>query len=239
VLDAERLTESPPSRDSVAELARRIAAKLHEMHLTEGDRVPTEAQLTREFASSRQRVREALRYLEALGLMQSRQGSGRTLSAAKDRDLASLLNDELPRSTRELLDLLEVRRVLEVGFLPTVISRSPALAEEGMTRALKRMQEAAATNSSLAHADRAFHQALFAPLSNTLLQQLLGRFWDMFAEVDVDRLGHIETAEVTIKHHEDILKAVATRDIMLAQFHMNAHFYDVAEVLSAVAAPRS
>ena len=96
----------------------------------------------------------------------------------------------------------------------------------------------AAEGVSFAAEDRLFHQTLYAPLHNPSLLSLIGRFWDLFANLDERNFRHTESATDTVRHHINILNAVERRDVAFAQFHMNAHFYDVVKIVKESWQPR-
>lgn len=213
------------------DLTHEILRMLRERGFAEGDRIPTEAEISQTFAASRQRVRESLRQLEVLGIVNARQGSGRVIASKGERTLAALLTSEVERTPADVLNLLAVRQVLEVGFLPAAIAAADSNFDR-IAAALASMQRCIEQNQSFARYDREFHQAIFAPVGNPILQGLIGRFWDLFAEFDEDQFHHHETPEAVVKHHEEILDAISRQDPGRAQFHMNAHFYDVAQILT-------
>lgn len=212
-------------------LGEQILELLKSRGLAEGDRIPTEAELAGHFAATRQRVRGALRHLEGLGILRSRQGSGRVLLGRQSHTLPALLNGSLERSPAEILDVLSVRQVLEVGYLPHVIAQIDEEDLEAISAALLSMEDRAGRGLSFSTQDRDFHQSLFRCLNNPVLQLLLGNFWDLFESVDESALVHTENTAETVAHHRRIYEAVERRDTPMAQFHMNAHFYDVVKVL--------
>jgi len=222
-------------RGADAPLSARISRLLADRGLAEGDKAPTEAQLSMLFGASRQRVREALRHLEALGVLHARQGSGRVMAGRAGLTLPGLLSGEMPRNLDEILNLLAVRQVLEVWFLPAVVGATDGEHLALLRGVVGRMEDKAGRGLSFSPEDREFHQALYDPIHNPLLQSLLGRFWDLFAELDESEFHHTEHAAQTVQHHTDILNAIERRDVPLAQFHMNAHFYDVVKVVEDVA----
>lgn len=224
---------SPTGEPSIA---ADILSLVRERQIMAGDRIPTEVEIAAYFNASRQRVREGLRHLEALGVLKSRQGSGRILLDQSSHSLPALLSDGMHRTASEILNVLSVRQTLEVGFLPAVVSSIDGPGLENVRRAILRMEKKAAAGETFTTEDRLFHQSLYASLANPLLQSLLGRFWDLFEQIDDDMFNHTENSEDTVLHHRRILDAVERRDAALAQFHMNSHFYDVVTILEDVAA---
>jgi DNA-binding FadR family transcriptional regulator len=233
VVDSANARAEEPSSTGSTEAAIRdqILDLIKDRGLQPGDRLPTEAEIAREFSVSRQRVRQGFLSLESQGIVQARQGSGRILLDRRFHTLPALLGSGIDRSAAEILDAVTVRQVLEVGFLPAaaeVIDR-PAL--ERMRAAIEEMTARAQKHEPFPEGDRAFHDALFSGLNNRLLESLLNKFWDLFEGIDQDVLRHREGADETIRHHQNILDALQRGDIAVAQFHMEMHFYDSVESL--------
>jgi len=215
-------------------MATRIMRFIEERSVDPGERIPTEVEISAYFGTSRQRVREGLRHLEALGILQARQGSGRTLVERDDYSLSALLSEEVSRSIADILNLLSVRQILEVGFLPQVVSTIDADGIAQIRAAIVRMAERVAMGERSAAEDRLFHQAVFRCVRNPLLLELVGRFWDLFERIDPSVFNHTESADDYVRHHERILDAIERRDAPLAQHYMNAHFYDVVAILETM-----
>lgn len=130
-----------------------------------------------------------------------------------------------------------MRQALEVGFLPSAIEAVDDDALESMEQAVADMAKQAAKGEPFAEYDRAFHGALFSGLGNQLLLSLLDTFWNRLAGVDLAVLNHREEAEVTIRHHRNILDAVRRHEAAIAQTHLATHFYDSVETLRDLAEP--
>lgn len=218
-------------RSSDADLGRRILEYLREEGVEAGKRIPTEVILADRFGVSRPKVREGLRYLEGIGLLRSRQGSGRVLLGRDSRTLTALLDEGVERSPGEILNLVSVRQVLEVGFMPAVTACIDAASLARARAAVAQMKERMALGEPFAPADREFHAALYECLDNPLLGLLITRFWDLYDTLDATGLHHTEGIAERVDVHARILDAIERRDAGLAQFHMTAHFYDAVAVL--------
>jgi DNA-binding FadR family transcriptional regulator len=199
--------------------------------LRPGDKLPTEAEIAQVFAMPRQKVRAGLLRLESLGIVRSRQGSGRVLLDRVHHTLPGLLTPSLEHSPADVLDAVIVRQVLEVGFLPSAIEAIDSEAISRMRAAVEGMQQRAAEGKSFSASDRDFHDALYAGLNNHLLSRLLNNFWELLDGIDLEVLRHCETADEIIRHHRNILEAVERGEVGVGQFHLKMHFYDSVESL--------
>lgn len=204
---------------------------IRERGLRPGDRLPTEFELSKTFGISRQKVREGLLDLESIGLIRSRQGSGRVLLDRGSYTLPALLSRGVEHSPQDLLDAVIVRQVLEVGFVRSAV---PLLSDESKQRmhaALQDMRAKQEAGEPFPEADRRFHDALYEGLHNQLLNRLLDNFWNLFLGIDLDVLRHREGADETVAHHAHILAAAEAGDADVAQAHMQMHFYDSVQSL--------
>ncbi|MCF6469394.1 FadR family transcriptional regulator [Nonomuraea sp. MG754425] len=204
-------------------LQERIVALIHERGLAAGSPMPTEVQLMELLGASRNSVREAVRALQALGIVEIRHGHGTFVGRAPLDALTSSFAFRVrsgPDGIRALQDLVEVRELLETGLIGQVAqsTSAPRLAAlEALASGMDRDREA----------DRAFHALLYDSCGNELVLQLIGLFWDVYHEVE-PTLGPPEerTAEIAVNHRR-IVAALRARDAEAAREAMRLHFRDV------------
>ncbi len=196
--------------------------------LKPGDRLPTEQELTRQLGVSRTSLREALKALQALGILDIKPGEGTIVRAFNfDAILKSLLYSLCFEST-ELLEILRVREALELYFIDWVVEK---IDEEGLQKLqyiLSRMEEKARRGQLFDEEDAAFHRALFAPVGNSLLLRLFDIFWEVLhrlrepIEVERDPFG-------SFKRHQEVFRAVKERDSKRAKSALAEHFASIRE----------
>jgi GntR family transcriptional repressor for pyruvate dehydrogenase complex len=131
--DQERQQKPEPARDNgvpepqlktlslVDSASRRIASMILDGTLKTGDRLPPERELATQLGLSRGVLREALRSLEFVGLLQARVGSGRYVTENRPDDLASGISVWM--QLQSVGEVISVRRILE----PAALSAVPAL----------------------------------------------------------------------------------------------------------------
>lgn len=192
-----------------------------------GDKLPTELDFAAELQVSRNAVREALRSLQTLGVVEIRHGHGIYLSSvslARISDGLSFWGRLLERDGEEVLGLIaEVRCALEVSLLPDAIERVTDTDIEEMTEAVQEIEKLAAQGKRALNADRRFHETLYRPLENWVLLGLLRAFWDSTAQI-VDSVRPKLPVDEAAAHHLAILDAVKQRDTEKAVAAMKVHF---------------
>ena len=151
--------------------------------LRPGDPLPSEARLAEELGIGRNSVREAVKALEALGVLESRPGAGLfvrpfTLDPVLDNLAYGLLLDRA-----SVLDLLDVRERLEGTYIEVVARTIDVPHLRVLRSAVDRMGERAAHGEGFREEDRFFHRTLYARLGNRLLLVLLDLFWDVYGRL--------------------------------------------------------
>jgi DNA-binding FadR family transcriptional regulator len=208
--------------------------------LVAGDPLPTESELVEELGVGRNAVREALKALQAVGIVDIRHGFGMFVGRISLNGLV----DELAFHSRitmgdersQLGYLIEIREALERGLAQLLID-GPAAGSAPVDEVLARMEAEAAVGVVSPETDRLFHEVLYRPLNNPLVGQLLGAFWDVYHQLR-DELGEPdETPADVARKHRDIRDAVVAGDKAAAATAMRAHFAGVRARLARLQSP--
>jgi DNA-binding FadR family transcriptional regulator len=196
--------------------------------LRPGDRLPKENDLAAQLGLSRNSLREAVRALSLVRVLEVRQGDGTYVT--------SLEPDLLLESTRFLahlfsektvLELFEVRRLLEPAAAALAAVRMDEAALERVRQELERMI-AAETVEDLVEADAAFHAVIATASGNAVLKSLLDtlstrtmrtRIWRGWKDED--------TLQTSRADHSRIYDALVRRDPELARTMAAAHVANV------------
>jgi GntR family transcriptional repressor for pyruvate dehydrogenase complex len=193
-----------------------------------GDRLPTERELGRRLGLSRSTVREAIRSLELLGVLDSRQGDGtyvRTLDARLVLEatgfVSRLLRDE------DVLEMFQVRAVLDSAAASLAAARADASDREELQRRFDEIVHSATPERYL-EADMAFHAHIAALSGNRLLAALIESFsvrthpirlhTQIYASSGAHTSGQIPPNE-----HLGILGAILSGDPLAASVEAAAH----------------
>ncbi|MDX6237235.1 MAG: hypothetical protein QOG10_2050, partial [Kribbellaceae bacterium] len=169
-------------------LQEQIKDRILQLGLSAGEPMPTEAELADRLNVGRNSVREAIKALQAVGIVEVRRGLGLYVG----RMSLGALVDELTFHTRitlrdgrtGLVELTEVREALEAGLAQRLISRQPGADLEELAEVLETMAAQARTGRISPDVDRLFHEVLYRPLGNALVGQLLGAFWQAYHQVE-------------------------------------------------------
>lgn len=221
----------PQARFSAQARLRALQSEIMELildrRLEAGDPLPTENELSLALGVGRNTLRESLKVLQALGVIEIRHGFGMFVAPSNLDALADGLSFRSRLSLRhrgvEALQLIEVRRALESGLIGGSIDCMSAEQLSAIDESVTLMEQLAAAGEDMIAASAQFHRRLFEPLDNELLMSLLDVFWSVYrkiqAELGMDDEGLAETVVV----HRKIYAAVASRDKTLAAELLNTH----------------
>lgn len=213
-------------------VVRQIAASIRNGQIAGGDRLPTERELSAAFGVSRGVVREAIKVLGAVGLVEARQGSGvYVLNTVPTITRAFTLS--VSPEMKSVERLFEFRRTLEVesAKLAAVRRTDAQLAE--IVAASNATTEAVESGEldAFGPADNIFHAAIALASGNSYFQVAVATARQM--QLDVvpllsDRVGSFRAA---IRHHRAITEAIAARDPETAAREMAAHIVSTADAV--------
>ncbi len=145
--------------------------------LNPGDRLPSEAELVAVVGSSRVVVREALRSLEALGVLESRAGSGWFVRGFDAEVAARTFARSLAFHPHALLDLLAVRRATEADLYEGMAGHLADGDLAALDELVDRMRWRAARGTHAPAEDAAFHRHLAAASGNAVALALVDVYW--------------------------------------------------------------
>lgn len=188
-----------------------LASYIAKEGLRVNDRLPAERSLAECLGVSRPILREALRHLAALGVVEARTGSGTFLRGPlSPSDRHVVMRVEMER--KSLLQLLELRRALEteaVALAATRMSETDLQELEGLVDTLEREFAEKEENTE---ADKAFHLAIYRFAANPLFLQLLEQVWEGIEQFWKYPLGKRDFAQRTLPLHRKIYERLRDRD---------------------------
>lgn len=202
---------------------------INEGVLTPGQTLPSERELSQQLGVSRNSLREALRVLEARGIVVTRHGVGRTI-----RDVGPI---QVPDwAVTERIQTLTVREVLETRVLlePHACALASARRSEEELAAIK----AAADHRDTWEDNVRFHHAVAAAADNYVLEQLILQQMNLLQELrQRDRYASSGDVATLIAQHQQIARAIEQRDAARAKELMEDHLQSTARVVGSTGCP--
>lgn len=206
--------------------------------LRPGDLLPPEAQLARQLGVSRASLREAIRALQILGVVESRHGSGTYVGRFRlDPVLAgmafSIRTSDDVSALQALREVLEVRSVLECHMIRKVALEISETQLDELAHQVELMAARAAEGKMFAAQDVAFHELMYASLDNSLFVQLVRTFWQLFEQVEENLRSIDDELHLVVDSHRAILKALRQHDSDAAEYAMIQHLKGIEQRVSS------
>jgi DNA-binding FadR family transcriptional regulator len=160
-----------------------IRTYIIENNLQPGDMLPPENNLAQQLDVSRSSVREAIKGLESLGVLEARRGSGVFVRSFSFEPILNNLQYGLLSDLQELVELLEIRCILETAMVGQALAIMGEEQLVEMEEILEQMRRRAEAGEAFPEEDRAFHRLLFREVKNQTMLKLLDIFWLAFNKV--------------------------------------------------------
>lgn len=208
--------------------------------LRPGDALPSEGELARTLSISRLTVREAVRSLEARGLVELRKGRRPTVREPNGSLAGDYFRTAIRRDATALFELLEVRLALEVRIASLAANNASRAALAAMTSAIDGMRDAS-DEEQFHDADVRFHEALAVGSGNGMLTQLIEQLSEPLRisrrHSHRGRLREGRPFDEVVEAHRAILYAVQRRDPQAAAHAMEVHLRTTERDLRAALEP--
>ena len=215
-------------RRSISEqVANRILAMIKSGNLKSGDQLPTEAQMTVAFSISRPPLREALKALIIMGVLDSRQGGRYTVTDLSPSRLVAPYNIMLSAADYNPNQQFEARDVVDIALVRLCAERAST---EMRRRILKLAVDGRAFHKdALAFRllDIEFHDALYVAANNRMLSTMAQGLYDV--GLDVRRVASTFPGiiEKSVRQHIEVAEAVMACDAAAAAAAYRRHLEHV------------
>ncbi len=226
---------SKPRRTTTQAIKDLILAR----DLHPGDPMPSEADLMAMLGVSRSNLREAVRTLVALDMLEVRHGTGTFVGQLSMRPFVEALAFRgllLPGDDFEALrQVIEVRTALDLALAATVVEQLTGDDAADLYEFCDVMERAADRGESFLEADRSFHLGLANRLGNQLYGELVAAFWDVHGIIG-PRLGVPTPRDIhdTAIAHRHMLDAAVIGDLEAYLAAVGAHYVPLMRVLDHV-----
>lgn len=202
--------------------------------LKNGDKLPSERELADQFGVSRNSVREALRALEILGFIESRQGDGNFIRVEPGSGLFEPLSVIFRLHDGRFSDILELRRIFEIEAVRKTAVLLTREGERQLSEIAEQLLNAESDQDSIKW-DKAFHFKLAELSGNCLLAAFLQACSSLFEQNIADGRNVILNSpgnrKNLLRSHKQIFKAVIARNADAAAEAMAKHFKLIADNL--------
>jgi len=213
------------------EIAQRIAQLIQTQEYEPGSRLPAITDMARQFRVGSPTLREALKKLETVGIVDIRHGSG--VYVGRSPESLMITNPVIEaRATKKLLvDLIEAR--IPIESQTTALAAVNATDEhlEEMDRLLTRAGRSFDDSLLLTQLNLAFHRQIALGSGNVVMHQILDVLSSLFKEEQRLILNIHGRREDDHREHVEIYEALRARDVELAVARMRSHLERVRDAL--------
>lgn len=199
-----------------------------------GDRIPPERELCQQLGIARTSLREALKAMELIGMLDSRVGDGTFVCPRSEFLSRPLLWAFTGTDHAELRDIMEAREFLEQDLAGLAAQRATEHEIKAIESALKKLRRSVAEGESMLEADMEFHLAVAEAAHNEVLRNAVQLLRNLLRKWLVLKLLIPQVPAKVLKQHEAIYKAIRAGDSEEARKAMWAHLEETARLVTDV-----
>jgi len=218
-------------RNKVYEDVARQIERLILKKLRPGDKLPSERELAELLRVSRSSIRDAIRSLELMGMVEPRQGAGTIVCEVTTNSLANPLANALKRKAELMGELLDFRKILEPPLAARAATHASAEEISEMEGILKRQKEKLNAGESTIAEDSEFHYAVAMASGNSVVLKVLDILMDLLRDTRERSLQIEGRPQKSLAGHARILEAIRRHDAEAAKSAMRRHIEDVEEIV--------
>ena len=212
------------------EVARQIQNHILE-NLKPGDVLPPERELAQRFGVSRSSVRDAIRSLELIGLLEPQQGRGTVVCEPSGNAVMGSLTAAIMQKRKLVKELLDVRKLVE----PALARRAAPQVSDSQIAELEQLlerQSSKVRNGELAiEEDNEFHYLIALAADNAVLLQIVDVLMDTLHETREKSLQTGGRRQKSLAGHRRILAALKHRDPAASEKAMRQHIEEIEAIV--------
>jgi GntR family transcriptional repressor for pyruvate dehydrogenase complex len=214
--------------EQVAEQIRRM---ISDGALKPGDLLPPERELVEKLGVGRSSIRDAVRTLEVMGILEPRQGHGTVVRDLSADALVVPLSLVLTRKRELVTELLDVRRMIEPGLAARAAKNATAEEIAHMGAILARHEAKLRRGEEAMDEDSDFHYAIALAARNSVVLRVLDVLMDLLRESRSRSLQVPGRPQRSFDGHRRILRALQKRDAKAAEAAVRRHLKEIEEVV--------
>ena len=220
----EAIRRSKVYEEVAKQLERLILKKLQP-----GDKLPAERELAEMFGVSRSSIRDAIRSLELVGLVEPRQGAGTVVREVSAESLVNPLTIVLAR--QQISELLDFRKMLEPPLAARAATHASVEEITEMEEILRRQDDKVRRGELAIEEDSEFHYNVAMASDNSVVLKVLDVLMDLLRETRERALQVEGRPQKSLAGHRRILMAIKRRDPAAAEDAMRRHIQDVEKIV--------
>src|SRR5215471_10729589 len=222
----EAIRKNKVYEEVARQIERLILTKLHP-----GDKLPAERELAEMLGVSRSSIRDAMRSLELVGLVEPRQGAGTVVREISPDVLVTPLANILAHKRQMVGELLDFRKMLEPPLAARAATHASPEKVTEMEDILRRQSEKLLRGELAIEEDNQFHDAIARASGNSIVLRVLDILMDLLRETRALSLQRKGRPQKSIAGHRRILAAIKRGDPGAAEAAMRQHIQDIEQIV--------
>ena len=214
-----KIEKVPLSED----IARQIMSLVASGDVKPGDRLPSERDLCKQFGVGRSSLREALRCLAIVGVLDVRVGEGTFFASDGDRFIGKIIEWRVSTESRNLENLFELRLTLESDLAAYAATRGEQQHIERLAKVLQKMETCLENRRQFAPLDLEFHLIIAEASENKLMYDLLMMIRSQLEHGLMRVVSLPGGTDLAYKQHKEIFEAIRRKDADKAKARMRTH----------------
>ena len=223
-------------QQTVAEaISAEILNLLRHKELKPGDKLPPERELAEMLGVSRPSLREALRALSIMKVVEVRQGDGTYVSALKPEELVEHLEFVFMLDDSTMLQLFEARKIIETGNVSLAAERITDEELAALHDCLEESERSVDDPEAFLLADITLHEIITHAARNPLLERFMASIGTLGRASRHKTVRVASVTAATVEHHRQIVAALEARDPQAAGAVMLRHLEHVEQMYQQLA----
>jgi GntR family transcriptional repressor for pyruvate dehydrogenase complex len=213
------------------QVAEQIRKLIGSGALKTGDLLPPERELAAKLGVGRSSIRDAVRTLEVMGILEPRQGHGTVVRDLNADALVIPLSLVLTRKRELVTELLDVRRMIEPGLAARAAKNATDEEIARMGEIIERHEAKLRRGEQAIDEDSDFHYAIARAARNSVVLRVLDVLMDLLRESRSRALQVPGRPKRSFEGHRRILRAIQRRDAKAAEAAVRQHLGEIEEVV--------
>jgi len=218
-------------RNKVYEEVAKQIERLILKKLQPGDKLPSERELAEMLQVSRSSIRDAIRGLELIGLVEPRQGAGTIVREVSAESLVNPFANALKHRKELVGELLDFRKMIEPPIAARAATHAASDEISEMEEILQRQETTLSHGEASSDEDAEFHYSIALASGNSVVLKVLDIVMDLLRETRERSLQVKGRPQKSLAGHRRILAAIKRHDAEGAKAAMRRHIEDVEEIV--------
>ncbi len=222
--------KSISSKKVYEQVIEQIQQRILNGELKKGDKLPSERELSEQMNVSRTSIREAIRVLETMGVIDSKQGEGNFICTNIDKSLIEPLSMIFKLNDGTWKDILELREIFELQIVKLAALRATeedCMELKFIIDEMRKETEVPYNKKTVVLLDQKFHNKLVLISKNYLIESFFLMSSKLFENFIEDARDKIITKywgdEILFEKHNAIYEAIRDKNPDLAYEKMKEH----------------